>query len=56
MMLEYMGWNEAAERINHALENSFSEGRATADLARFMQNGVALGTREFAAELVARMA
>ena len=56
MMLEYMGWNEAAERINHALETSFSEGRATADLARFMQNGVALGTREFAAELVARMA
>ena len=54
MMLQYLGWHEAAERITHALEASFSEGKATADLARFMQNGVVLGTKEFAEQLAER--
>lgn len=48
MMLEYMGWNEAAMLITAALEHAFSEGKATHDLARFMPNGHSLGTREFA--------
>jgi isocitrate dehydrogenase len=48
MMLEHLGWNDAAERITHSLEQLFDNGYATADLARFMQNGHALGTKEFA--------
>lgn len=52
MMLAYMGWNEAATLITSALERSFTAGKATADLARFMNNGQALGTREFAQQLV----
>lgn len=36
MMLEYLGWKEAASLIENALEESFTEARATADLARFM--------------------
>lgn len=47
MMLEYLGWKEAAELINHALEKAFSQGEATHDLARFMPNGKSLGTVEF---------
>lgn len=47
MMLEYMGWNEAAALIISALEASFSAGRATRDLARFMPGGTSLGTKEF---------
>lgn len=47
MMLEYMGWNEAARLIASALESSFGAGKATRDLARFMPGGVPLGTREF---------
>ncbi len=47
MMLEYMGWNEAGRLITAALEHAFSEGKATRDLARFMQNGQPLGTKEF---------
>lgn len=35
MMLEYLGWKEAASLIEKALEQSFTEARATADLARF---------------------
>jgi len=47
MMLEYMGWNEAANLITAAMENAFSKGEATNDLARFMPAGKSLGTREF---------
>ncbi len=55
MMLEYLGWNEAAALIESALEGAFKDGKATADLARFMQNGTALGTQEFTQELVNRI-
>jgi isocitrate dehydrogenase len=52
MMLEFMGWKEAADCINNALETSFENGFATNDLARFMANGKPLGTQEFADKLV----
>lgn len=51
MMLEHIGWNEAAKRVTDALERLFAQGYATGDLARFMENGKPLGTREFAAAL-----
>lgn len=47
MMLEYMGWNEAATLITSAMEQAFEKGEATHDLARFMPNGQSLGTKEF---------
>lgn len=52
MMLEYMGWNEAAALITAAMETAFEKGRATGDLARFMPGGVTLGTTEFGEELL----
>ena len=55
MMLEYLGWNEAATLITAAMENSFEAGRATADLARFMPQGTALSTSEFGEELLKRL-
>ncbi|GHT70136.1 isocitrate dehydrogenase [NADP] [Bacteroidia bacterium] len=47
MMLEYLGWNEAAALITAAMEQAFESGLATFDLARFMPNGQPLGTKEF---------
>lgn len=47
MMLEHMGWNEAADLITRALETLFNEGNATRDLSRFMDNGKDLSTSEF---------
>lgn len=47
MMLEYMGWKEAADCIVHALEKTLSAGEATIDLARFMPNGKTLSTTAF---------
>lgn len=48
MLLEHIGWNEAAQRVTDGLERLFSTGYATGDLARFMENGQPLGTKEFA--------
>lgn len=47
MMLEHLGWNGAANLVYTALERSFEAGYATADLARMMENGRPLGTKEF---------
>lgn len=52
MMLDYIGWHEAGELIEAGLEGLFRQGRATADLARFMPGGVTLGTREFGEAVV----
>ena len=47
MLLEYLGWREAADLITSALEKAFAREEATYDLARFMPDGKALGTAEF---------
>jgi isocitrate dehydrogenase len=51
-MLEYMGWKEAAALITQAMGESFLNGKATHDLARFMPNGTPLGTTQFGEHLV----
>ena len=47
MLLEYIGWDEAAKLIVDAMESAFEKGEATHDLARFMDNGKTLSTTEF---------
>ena len=55
MMMEHIGWNEAAALVEKALEESFSQGYATVDLARLMENGKPLGTVEFTENIVRRI-
>ena len=55
MMLEHLGWQEAADLVVKALEESFAEGYATADLARLMENGKPLGTKEFTRNITNRI-
>lgn len=52
MMLDYLGWKEAALLITSSMERLFTQGLATEDLARFMENGMPLGTREFGEKLL----
>lgn len=52
MLLEHIGWNEPAGLIVAALEKSFSEGYATADLARFMPDGKPMGTTAFTGHII----
>jgi isocitrate dehydrogenase len=51
MMLEYIGWNEAAAIITAAMDEAFLNGNATADLARFMPGGKSLSTAQFGRHL-----
>ncbi len=55
MMMDYIGWREVSEAITKALEESFSEQRATGDLARFMESGTSLSTSEFISEIIKRV-
>lgn len=55
MMLEYLGWKEAADLIVSTIEGSFCEGEATADLARFMPEGKSLSTSQFGENIYKRM-
>ncbi len=52
MLLHYIGWSEAADLINRALEKCFANGKATDDLARFMTGGESLTTTAFLREVM----
>lgn len=52
MMLDYMGWGDAARSIEQGLETLFGRGVATHDLARFMEQGQSVGTAEFGEALI----
>jgi isocitrate dehydrogenase len=55
MLLEYIGWGEAAALITQVMEKSFLNGEATNDLARFMPDGKPLGTMQFGERLIELM-
>lgn len=55
MMLEYMGWKEAAQSIVKAMEETFESGQATSDLARLMPGGKCLSTAEFGNVIINRL-
>lgn len=52
MMLEYMGWKEAAQLIYQSLESTVESKRVTYDFHRLMENAIKLKTSEFGTELV----
>ena len=52
MMLEYMGWDKAAEHIYDALEHTFTRRRVTSDLFALMEGATLLTTAEFADEVI----
>jgi isocitrate dehydrogenase len=52
MMLRYMGWGEAADAIEGALERTIGQKRVTYDFERQMEGAKVLKTSEFAAAIV----
>lgn len=52
MMLEYMGWNEAAALIYQAIEQTILAKTVTYDFHRQMENATLLKTSEFGTELI----
>ena len=55
MMLEYMGWLEAAELINKAMEKAIASKRVTYDFHRQMEGATLLSCSEFGKEMVKNM-
>jgi isocitrate dehydrogenase len=55
MMLEYMGWQEAADKIVKGMEKTFQQKVVTYDLARLMQGAKEVKTSEFATAVIENM-
>jgi len=55
MMLEYLNWNEAAEMVESAIEQTISEKQVTYDLERQMVGATLLKTSEFAEAIIGNM-
>jgi isocitrate dehydrogenase len=52
MMLEYLGWHAAAERIYNALGHAIENKTVTYDLERLMEGATKLSTSEFADAII----
>jgi isocitrate dehydrogenase len=55
MMLRYLGWSEAADRIVQALDRTIAQKRVTYDFHRLMEGATLLRTSEFAEAMVSNM-
>ncbi len=55
MMLEYMGWNEAADLIVKGMEHAIKSKRVTYDLARQMPGATEISTSAFGDQVIAGM-
>jgi isocitrate dehydrogenase len=52
MLLEYIGWDEAAEHVRDAMEHTFAKRKVTADLYAMMEGATLVSTNEFADEII----
>jgi len=55
MMLEYMGWREAADLIAIAMTKTIQDGTVTYDLHRQMEGATLLSTSQFATAIIENM-
>jgi len=55
MMLEYMGWQEAADLIGKGIEGAIAQKRVTYDFHRLMDGATKLKCSEFGDEIIANM-
>jgi isocitrate dehydrogenase len=55
MMLEYLGWHEAAEKIYAGIEKAIADKTVTYDLERQMEGATKVGTSQFATHIIDNM-
>ena len=55
LMLDYMGWTEAADMIREAMEKTIVNKTVTGDFARFMPEAKQLSTSEFGNTLISNL-
>lgn len=55
MMFRLMGWNEAADLIEHSMERSIEQKKVTYDFERLMEGATKVKTSEFASHIIGNM-
>ncbi|MBU1708182.1 NADP-dependent isocitrate dehydrogenase, partial [bacterium] len=55
MMLEYLGWQEAADLVNKGIETTIKQKRVTYDLHRQLEGATKLKTSEYASAIIENM-
>jgi len=55
MLLEFLGWKEAAKLVESALEKTIVQKTVTYDFARQLEGSTKVGTSEFATKIIANM-
>jgi isocitrate dehydrogenase len=55
MMLDYIGWSEAARAVEDAYGRTVADKIVTYDFARQMEGAQEVSTSEFASEVIARL-
>lgn len=55
MLLDYIGWTEAADLVREAMAKAISNKTVTQDFAQFMDGATELGTKEFGEAVVAQL-
>ena len=55
MMLRYMGWDEAADKLIYALNKTFTEKKVTYDFARQLDDATELKCSEFGDAVIDNM-
>jgi isocitrate dehydrogenase len=56
MMLDFMGWAEAARLVENSMERTIEQKRVTYDFERLMEGATKLHTSEFASAVIENMA
>ncbi len=55
MMLEHLGWTEAADRVNRAIQQTIQQKTVTYDLARQMEGAKEVRCSEFASAIISNL-
>jgi len=55
MMLEHLGWNEAAEAVNRGVEEAVAAKTVTYDLERQMEGATTVKTSQFGQAIISHM-
>jgi isocitrate dehydrogenase len=55
MMLEYMGWTEAAQAIRSAVKTTIAQKTVTYDFARLLEGSTQISTSEFGDRIIANL-
>ena len=55
LMLRFLGWNEAADLVEEAIQKTVSAGMVTADLQRLMPDATVLSTKDFGDAVIQQM-